>query len=109
MTNGICWTDTTCQTTSLVSTVAALPGFAISVVPNPMQEQAVVLVQSPGVSGAFTLELYDVRGQHLRSMNGKVNERMVVLRGGLATGMYFFRVRQDGTELGAGRIFLQPE
>ena len=85
----------------------ALPGFDISISPNPMNDQAVLMVQNAGEQGEYVVELYNVLGSKVQSAECDFNNALVVERNGLATGMYVFKIRQGDLVLGTGRIILE--
>lgn len=107
--NGICRSDTHCQNATLVGMADALPGFSISLIPNPMGRQSVILVENAGLTGAYKVDMYDVRGQRVRQLDGNLNVRTTFDRGNLGAGFYFYRVHQDGITLGSGRLIISWE
>ncbi len=107
--NGICRTDTTCQSSTLVAMSDALPGFSISVIPNPMGQMAMILVENAGIEGEFELDLYDARGLHVKQLHGTINSRTTFIRENLTSGFYFYRIHQEGVTLGSGRMIISGE
>ncbi len=79
----------------------------VSVFPNPMSDAAMLLVQSAEFGGVFTLELMDVSGKVVRTENGMFNEAHTIARGELAAGMYAYRILQNETVIGNGKLIIQ--
>ncbi|MBL0018254.1 MAG: PKD domain-containing protein [Bacteroidetes bacterium] len=109
VTNGICRSDTNCQNATLVAISEALPGFSISVIPNPMGQEATILVTNPGQNDAFELVLYNASGQQIRQLEGRMNTRLSLQREGLAQGLYLYRIRQGSHNIGAGHLLVAGE
>jgi hypothetical protein len=107
--NGICRSDTTCQSSTLVAMSDALPRFSISVIPNPMGHMAMILVENAGIEGEFEMDLYDARGLHVKQLHGTINSRTTFIRENLTSGFYFYRIHQEGVTLGSGRMIISGE
>ena len=101
--------STTCDSISVfvIGVENAMSGFDISISPNPMTNQAAVMVQNAAEQGEFSLELYNVLGAKVRTEKGSLNTKMIVERNGLSTGMYIFKIRQNDQILGTGRLILE--
>lgn len=80
---------------------------SVSLYPNPMSENAVLLVNMAGHNGAYTLELMDVSGKVVRTENGMMNEAHYIGRSNLAAGIYAYRVIQNGMQLGSGKLIVE--
>ncbi|MCA6363552.1 MAG: PKD domain-containing protein [Bacteroidetes bacterium] len=79
----------------------------VSLYPNPMSENAVLLVNMAGHNGAYTLELMDVSGKVVRTETGMMNEAHYIGRSNLAAGIYAYRVVQNGMQLGSGKLIVE--
>jgi PKD repeat protein len=103
--------DSTCQTqtVSVVGVHSPISGFEILVMPNPMDHQTLVQVQHPNAFGEYQFHLYDSKGALVRSQIGEFNKALRVPRENLSDGLYFYRIHQQGTELGSGRILMRGE
>jgi uncharacterized repeat protein (TIGR01451 family) len=76
-----------------------------TVYPNPMGEEAVVLVQGTE-NQQLELRLYDRLGRYLRSE--KITGGMGKIRkNGLADGLYFYEIRADGAVVGQGKVAVE--
>jgi PKD repeat protein len=80
---------------------------AVSLYPNPMSENAVLLVNMAGHNGTYTLELMDVSGKVVRTETGMMNEAHYIGRSNLAAGIYAYRVIQNGMQLGSGKLIVE--
>ncbi|MCU0435722.1 MAG: PKD domain-containing protein [Bacteroidia bacterium] len=100
---------TTCDTVLVI--VAGFgelqQGATLSLFPNPMSENAMLLVSMEGHHGMYSLELVDVSGKVVRTETGMVNEVHPIGRGNLATGIYAYRVMQNGVTLGSGKLIVE--
>jgi hypothetical protein len=63
--------------------------------PNPFSETAVLMVTSPQQGGSFELELYDVLGTMVMKTNGFMNRELLISKGNLSSGTYFFVIRNN--------------
>ncbi|MCC6727046.1 MAG: T9SS type A sorting domain-containing protein [Saprospiraceae bacterium] len=79
--------------------------ISCTVYPNPMGEEAVVLIQG-AENQDFELRLYDMTGRYLRSE--KITGGMGKIRkNGLPDGLYFFDVLSEGVKLGQGKVAME--
>jgi PKD repeat protein len=109
VTNACGFSSVSCDTVlvDVIGVNNAFPGLKISVSPNPMSQQAFVMVQMPGQFGDYTFELTDLRGAIVHAAKGQFNEKLTISRKQLAAGMYIFRIRQGATFLGSGRLRME--
>lgn len=101
-------TSVICQpvTVQVVGVGNALPGFEISLRPNPMTDKAILYVGNPGVAGEYQLQIYDLRGAKVGELPGEFNQNLELQRNGLAAGLYTFRVMSEGVQIGFGRVVM---
>jgi hypothetical protein len=78
---------------------------AVSVMPNPFKETAVITVQGNTLSKA-SLELYNSLGEKVAVVNAE-GSSFEIIRNGLATGIYLFRIISDGTVVSTGKLIAQ--
>jgi uncharacterized repeat protein (TIGR01451 family) len=73
--------------------------------PNPLTETAVFELKTPPLS-ISTFELYDVMGKRIieQPFSGKTFEFQ---RKNLTTGVYVFKIMNDGKTLGVGKLMIQ--
>jgi hypothetical protein len=78
-------------------------GTSVKVFPDPFTDQ--FTIDPEGRSFAFTLELFDVLGNKVRSENcfGK----QLILRGGLPAGIYFYKLVTEDNRFASGKIIAQ--
>lgn len=83
--------------------------FTVSVVPNPIQESAVVVLSIPRASDAPLVELYTAMGERVMAFHPSQAEladgRVTLVRGDLPSGMYFLRVASGERSLVVGVVF----
>lgn len=94
-------------TVQVVGIGNALPGFEISLRPNPMTDKAILYVGNPGVMGEYQLQIYDLRGAKVSELPGEFNQNLELQRNGMAAGLYTFRVMSDGVQIGFGRVVME--
>lgn len=102
-------TVTTCDSV-IVSVIGIAQNDAVSSIglyPNPFSEQATLLVQSTSLSGNFDFELTDLTGKIVSVQTGQVNKEMQISRNALASGVYFYQVKKEGTLLGSGKVIVR--
>ncbi|MFN8394062.1 MAG: PKD domain-containing protein [Bacteroidia bacterium] len=105
--SGLCGSDTICEQTLALGLSNVLPGYELSLRPNPMKDRTTVWVGNPGVAGEYSLQLYDLRGALMQQVPGHFNETLELNRNGLAAGLYSFRVMADGVQIGSGRVVME--
>jgi hypothetical protein len=91
----------------IVGTTSSLPGFSVSVAPNPATEQAVVRVLHSGQQGDFVCELLDLRGAVVHRIKGELNVPLGFQVDGLARGIYIYRILQDDLGIGTGKLVIE--
>ncbi|MBK8565558.1 MAG: T9SS type A sorting domain-containing protein [Saprospiraceae bacterium] len=76
-----------------------------TVYPNPMGEEAVVLLQG-AENQQFELRLYDGLGRYLRSekIRGSMGQ---IRKDGLADGLYFYEIITNGLVVGQGKVAMR--
>jgi hypothetical protein len=106
-----CYSDTLTFTTGgPVSLAQQLQEADIQVYPNPFSSSASLDVTGYDFSlqGALQLDVYEVQGRKVMSIDNIRSNRTTIERGNLSNGMYIYRLRtEDGRNVRAGRIVLQ--
>lgn len=100
---------TTCDTVvvDIVGVADALPGFEITVAPNPIRDQAIVMVSHAGAQGEYLFELMDLSGAKVAQATGQLQQPLTFKAMTLARGIYIFRVLQDGLSVGSGKLIVE--
>lgn len=79
---------------------------AVSVFPNPFAEQATLNIKDVQLSNG-KIELFDVLGNKVRSMENLSGNNFIISREGLPAGIYFYTVTEENTLLATGKIDCQ--
>ncbi len=81
-------------------------GTKITVQPNPFADVATIKIEGPTTGKTFNFEVYDITGKLVK--RHRFNENHFDFhRGGLAPGMYLYRIQSEGFILGSGKILVQ--
>lgn len=78
----------------------------ISVFPNPFQAETTISIEE-GNYNTFKLEVYDALGRSMNVAYSEGNKRLILSKGNLEAGVYWFRVLGDGKLVGAGKLIVQ--
>jgi uncharacterized repeat protein (TIGR01451 family) len=89
----------------VISGVENMSALHVAVVPNPMSDEARVIF-SEALPSATHLELVDVHGRVVRTLNGNGSREIRIERRDLESGMYVLRVMHDGEHLGSVRLVI---
>ena len=81
-------------------------GLKITVQPNPFANVATIKIEGPATGKTLNFEVYDITGKLVRS-NRFTENHFDFHRGGLAPGMYLYRIQSEGFVLGSGKILVQ--
>lgn len=79
--------------------------LALQIRPNPMGESAEFVFTGEGAAGPIVVELFDPAGRLVRTL-GTQTGRIVLDRGDLAAGLYFFRCGGQAGWLVSGRLIV---
>ena len=77
-----------------------------NVYPNPFSDSAILQMDLDG-STNYTLILFDLAGQALRTTNIKSTRHIEVERGSLPSGIYFFQLRTDKEIKAIGKLVIE--
>lgn len=106
-----CYSDTLTFTTTMpVSLAQQLEDADIRVYPNPFSSSASLDVAGYdfSIQGALQLDVYELQGRKVMSIDNIRSNRTTIKRGNLSNGMYIYRLTtEDGRNVRAGRIVLQ--
>jgi hypothetical protein len=75
----------------------------MAVVPHPMSDAARVIF-SEALNTGTRIELLDVNGRVVRTMNGNGSREVLIERGHLESGMYILRVLRESARIGSVRV-----
>jgi hypothetical protein len=78
----------------------------VSVFPNPFAEQTTLTIKDVQISKG-KLEIYDVLGNKVRSMENLSGNTFIISREGLPAGIYFYTLSQENELLATGKINCQ--
>jgi len=80
---------------------------SVITVPNPFSDRTrIVLEGYTGLSSNLSLEVYDVMGRLQTKIEANNEAQFTVQRGEMPTGIYFFRIRENGQLLQSGRLMV---
>lgn len=106
-----CFSDTlTFTTTGPVSLEQQLQNADIQVYPNPFSSSASLDVAGYdfALQGPLQLDVYEIQGRKVMSIDNIRSNRTTIKRGNLSNGMYIYRLTTvDGRNVRAGRMVLE--
>jgi hypothetical protein len=79
---------------------------SVSVFPNPFAEQTTLNIKDVQLSKG-KIELYDVLGNKVRSMENLSGNNFIISREGLPAGIYFYAITEENVLLATGKINCQ--
>lgn len=78
----------------------------IEVAPNPFQRETIINI-GEGNYKEVQLEVYDALGRSINVVYSEDNNRLVLSRGNLEAGVYWFRLLGDAKVIGSGKLVVQ--
>lgn len=81
--------------------------LSLRVVPNPMHASAQFMFSGADAGLAVSLELFDPAGRLVHAVDAR-DGRLVLERGTLAPGLYFFRCRDSNGGIAGGKLVIGP-
>lgn len=81
-------------------------GVEVLVFPNPFTHKAVIKVLDQK-HDSYTLVLFDVYGREVRRLDPSTTNEFTLYREGLSSGLYFYRILDQGNSVGGGKICLE--
>lgn len=82
--------------------------YTIQAHPNPFSESTTISVQGTALANnRVTMQLFDIRGQLVRSFSGIAGEKHTLSRKELASGIYILSVSQGGEFLGTNKLVVR--
>jgi hypothetical protein len=79
----------------------------VKVFPNPFSEQATFEIETDERYENLTLTVYNIMGQTVKSIQSNGDNRMILDRNGLGSGIYFYQIRSEGLVLDSGKLMVQ--
>ena len=76
--------------------------LSLKAFPNPFT--TAVRFELPPVSGESVLDIYDLQGRKVRTVDGLSGAEFTLDRAALEPGLYFLRLRQGGKTIATGRV-----
>ena len=77
----------------------------LNIVPNPMDTEGYILLQDANDSKT-KLFLVDSKGSKVACTVKYQSDRIIIERGDLESGAYFFLVRRNGNLIGSGKLII---
>lgn len=98
-----------CDTLTITSVGiwSTMPGFNVSISPNPVTNESRFLLQADDFTSDFVFSLVDLSGRLVFSVPGRMGEAQIFTREGIPAGLYVFRFEGAGTIYSTGRIVIQ--
>ena len=78
--------------------------YEVHVYPNPMQNKVTVVL--PPDRSEVSFSLYNSMGQLMQVMENISEDSFTFSKGDLASGLYFYQVKDQGGRIGTGKIFI---
>ncbi|MBI4946773.1 MAG: T9SS type A sorting domain-containing protein [Bacteroidetes bacterium] len=78
----------------------------IKVYPNPINTLAVLNLNTLVYSGKLSFSLYDILGNKVRTIESVTNDRLVINREGLLSGIYFYQLHDAETIIASGKLLV---
>jgi hypothetical protein len=85
---------------------ATQPQEVIGIYPNPFSNTAELRVESGNEVTNATLYITDLHGKVVSTQTGIPSNSFIFNRGNLQAGLYFFKLSQNGIELGNGKFVI---
>jgi len=80
--------------------------LSITLSPNPFSDETLLQLEDP-TNQVERLDLYNVSGQLVRSYNQLASNSIVIERGNLVNGMYFYKLVTDKQQYVSGKLFVR--
>jgi len=106
-----CGADTTCD--SLFIPVVAVKELSVSskqlsVYPNPFNTFSILKIKNFDASMKYSLFLYDILGNKVKIITDTNKDEIIINRGNLPAGMYFYKLLTKKEIVGRGKIAITP-
>ena len=79
---------------------------AVKVFPNPFSEQATFEINTKIPYQNLTLTIYNVMGQAVKTIKSNGDNRMILDRNGLTSGVYFYQIQSEVLVLDSGKLMV---
>ncbi|CAN5839724.1 hypothetical protein BH11BAC7_BH11BAC7_00920 [soil metagenome] len=87
-------------------TVNSVATESAVVMPNPFNEQAILNLKDTYISNG-TMELYDVLGNKVRTLENLSGNNFIISREGLPAGIYFYTLSEENILLATGKFSVE--
>jgi hypothetical protein len=92
----------------VVSTKPAKEKLAtVKVFPNPFSEQATFEIETEKNYQNMNLVIYNMMGQAVKTISSNGNNRMILNRDNLTSGVYFYQIQAEDLILDSGKLMLK--
>ena len=80
----------------------------IRIFPNPFTSSTTLYINSPQLSGirGVSFTLYDVFGKRIKQIDHIKSQQIVIQRGNLSSGVYFFKISVKNKVIGSGKLLI---
>ncbi len=92
-------------TVSGIFEVANNSGISVKAFPNPFNDFTNIVIT--GLNEKFSFELYDVTGRLEQSIPSVTNNQFQIQRGGLANGIYLYRIAVANKQVAYGKLVVE--
>lgn len=79
----------------------------VKVFPNPFSTQATFEIETEEYYQNLTLTVYNVMGQAVKTIQSNGENRIILDRNGLNSGVYFYQIQSEGLILDSGKLMVQ--
>ena len=101
-------------TNTVINTITNIAGietinnpFSVKVYPNPFTDITTFVIEAGAAKNAYTFEMYDVLGNRVRYKTGITTQQFQVKGLGLNKGIYFYKISDDGSIIGVGKVIIE--
>ncbi|MCH7761676.1 T9SS type A sorting domain-containing protein [candidate division TA06 bacterium] len=92
-----------CGTTGLQEEIIPISRVKIQIYPNPFSSSTLMKFKSQ-ISENYTFVLYDLLGKEVKRIEGIRTNEVKITRGGISTGMYFYKLQNEKETIEAGKL-----
>ncbi len=99
-------TNTTLNTIANPTGIAFLKNdYSVNVFPSPIHDVSTLQINGVNLKANLSLKLYNLMGQEINATISKItNNRFVIQRSDLASGLYFYKVYDESAFISSGKI-----
>lgn len=83
-----------------------VPNVQVKVYPNPFQHSTTIEIMGEKQYKKITLHIFDVAGRQIEQVQNKSSQKIMLQRGNILQGAYFYRLEADGQLLNSGKLIV---